>query len=283
VASPADALKTSAACVPQIVGILNITTDSFSDGGAYLQPPAAIAQAQLLVADGADMLDIGPASSHPDAGHVSPETEIARLQAIWPDLQALGVPLAVDSFQPQTQLWAIDNGADWLNDINGFSDSTIYPHLADANCRLVVMHAIQAKGIATRARAPAGDIWETILRFFNARLETLEAAGISRDRLVLDPGMGFFLGNSPDVSLAVLANIDRLKQAFGLPVYICASRKSFLRALADVPVGETAAVTLAGELWAAAHNVDYIRTHEPKPLRQALVVQQALAAAKVTY
>jgi dihydropteroate synthase type 2 len=283
VASPSDTLKQSAAETPQIVGILNITEDSFSDGGAYLDPDAALAQAQHLVADGATMLDIGPASSHPDASHVPPETEIARLQAVWPELQKLGVPLAVDSFQPETQIWAMQNGADWLNDINGFPNPALYDDLAASACYLVVMHAIQAKGIATRANAPDGDIWDIILRFFSTRLAALEAAGIARERLVLDPGMGFFLGNSPEASLQVLANIDRLKQAFGLPVYICASRKSFLRALADVPVGQTGSVTLAAELWAAAQGVDYIRTHAPKPLCEALVVHKALAAAKVTY
>ena len=110
----------------QIFGILNITADSFSDGGDFLSPDAALVQAQKLIADGARVLDVGPASSHPDAGNVSPDTEIARLSAIWPDLQKLGAPISVDSFQPATQRWAMAQGAAWLNDINGFAEPSLY-------------------------------------------------------------------------------------------------------------------------------------------------------------
>lgn len=265
---------------PALFGIVNITADSFSDGGHYLDPAAALAHAKQLVADGADVLDIGPASSHPDAGDVSPDDEVARLQAVWPELQSLGVPLSVDSFQPQTQAWALAHQAAWINDINGFAEPSFYPQLADAEARLVVMHAIQGKGIATRAAPPEGDIWTHILRFFEARLTALTQAGIARERLVLDPGMGFFLGNDPQTSLAVLADLARLKHAFDLPVLVCASRKSFVRAVADVALPDSLPATLAAELHAAAQQVDYIRTHEPAPLRRALLVQKALTGAK---
>jgi dihydropteroate synthase type 2 len=257
---------------PHIFGIVNITEDSFSDGGKFLDPEAAIAHAASLVAAGADVLDIGPASSHPDARDVSAEEEIERLSAIWPGLRALGRPLSVDSFQPETQKWALAHGADWLNDINGFCDPHMHELLADGPCRLVVMHAIQAKGIATRTAPPDGDIWQHILAFFEARLEALTRAGVDASRMVLDPGMGFFLGNRPETSWAVLAQIDRLKSAFDLPVLLSVSRKSFLRALVDCPPEAAGPASLAAELFAARQRIDYIRTHDVGQLDQALKV-----------
>ena len=247
-----------------------MTADSFSDGGQFLDADEALAHAAELVDDGAHVLDVGPASSHPDAGDVSADEEIARLESVWERLKGLGAPISVDSFQPATQRWAMAQGADWLNDINGFRDPALYDELADYQGRLVVMHAIQAKGIATRDAPPEGDIWDHILGFFEQRLSAFDKAGIARDRLVLDPGMGFFLGNRAETSMAVLAGLDRLKQAFALPVLVCVSRKSFLRAPANIPVAESGPITLAAEMQAVQQGVDYIRTHDARQLAQAL-------------
>ena len=257
---------------PHIFGIVNITEDSFSDGGKFLGPEAAITHAADLVAAGADVLDIGPASSHPDARDVSADEEIERLSAIWSGLRELGCALSVDSFQPETQEWALAQGVNWLNDINGFCDPQMHELLTDAPCRLVVMHAIQAKGIATRAAPPDGDIWEHILAFFETRLETLTRAGIDPSRCVLDPGMGFFLGNRPETSWAVLRHIDRLKKAFDLPVLLSVSRKSFLRSLVECPPEAAGPASLSAELFAARQRIDYIRTHDVGQLDQALKV-----------
>ena len=274
----------TASAATQIFGIVNITTDSFSDGGLYLKPEAALSHARDLVSQGAHVLDVGPASSHPDAGDVSPDTEIARLETVWDDLKALGAPLSVDSFQPQTQRWAIAQGADWLNDINGFQAPSLYDELADYRGRLVVMHAVQAKGIATRTASPEGDIWPIIFRFFEQKLEAFERAGIARDKLVLDPGMGFFLGNRAATSLAVLAGLHRLKREFEVPVLVCVSRKSFLRALAspnDTPIAveQSGSISLAGEIMALEQQVDFIRTHAPAPLAQAIRLRAAISNA----
>ena len=260
----------------QIFGILNITADSFSDGGDFLSPDTALAQAQKLIGDGAHIIDVGPASSHPDAGDVSPATEIARLESVWPALKKLGAPISVDSFQPETQGWAMAQGADWLNDINGFAVPSLYDELADYGGKLVLMHAIQAKGIATRQDAPEGDIWAHIFRFFEARLAALTKAGVAQDKITLDPGMGFFLGNKPETSLAVLAGLDRLKAEFGLPILVCVSRKSFLRALSGVSVEESGSISLAAEMIALAQGVDFIRTHDAKQLAEALNLRNHL-------
>jgi dihydropteroate synthase type 2 len=259
----------------KIFGIVNITSDSFSDGGKFLAPDAAIAHARKLVAEGADVIDLGPASSNPDAAPVSPQTEIARIAPVVDALAAEGIPVSLDSCQRETQAYGLARGVAWLNDIRGFPEASLYPALAASQARLVVMHSIQS-GQADRRAAPEGDIVDHISRFFEARIAALEAAGIARARLVLDPGMGFFLGPTPAASLAVLARLGELKARFGLPVLVSVSRKSFLRALTGRAPGEAGPASLAAELLAAQGGADFIRTHEPAPLRDGLAVLSAL-------
>ena len=261
----------------QIFGILNITADSFSDGGDFLSPDKARAQAEKLISDGAHVLDVGPASSHPDAGDVAPETEIERLASVWQALENLGAPISVDSFRPETQRWAMAHGASWLNDINGFAAPDLYDELADYDGRLVLMHAIQAKGIATRAAPLDGDIWAHIFRFFEARLAAMTAAGVAQEKIVLDSGMGFFLGNRPETSMQVLSGLNRLKAEFGMPVLVCVSRKSFLRALSGVSVADSGPISLAAEMLALEQGVDFIRTHDAKQLSDAIDLRRNLA------
>lgn len=259
----------------KIFGIVNITSDSFSDGGRYLAPDAAIAQARRLVAEGADVIDLGPASSNPDAAPISPEEEIRRIAPVIDALQSDGISLSIDSYRPETQLYALRRGIAWLNDIRGFPEASLYPALAASSAKLVVMHSIQS-GQADRRAAPEGDIVAHVIRFFEARIAALAAAGIDPARLVLDPGMGFFLGDTPTPSLAVLARLGEIKARFGLPVLVSVSRKSFLRKLTGRGPGEAGAASRAAELIAAQNGADFIRTHEPAPLRDALAVWAAL-------
>jgi dihydropteroate synthase type 2 len=261
---------------PLLFGILNITSDSFSDGSKFLAPPEAIAHGQKLLKDGAHVLDVGPASSHPDSEPVTPEVEIARLEAAVPALQANGAVISIDSFQTETQRWALAAGVDYLNDIQGFADEHFYPELADASCKLIVMHSIQGRGPATREAPPAGAMVDHVSRFFEARFDALEAAGVARSRLILDPGMGFFLGNRPEPSLEVLNGISLLKERFGVPVFVSVSRKSFLRKLTGVDVERAGAATLAAELYTVLGGADMIRTHEPAPLAQSIAIWGAL-------
>lgn len=260
---------------PQIFGIVNITSDSFSDGGAYLAPDAAIAHARKLIADGADVIDLGPASSNPDAAPVSAATEIARIAPVLDALMAEKISVSLDSYRQETQRYALQRGVEYLNDIRGFPEHMIYPALAASEAKLIVMHAIQ-DGQADRREAPEGDILDHITRFFEARIAALTSAGIARERIILDPGMGFFLGSSPEPSLAVLARFDELKARFDLPVFISVSRKSFLRKLTNRGANEAGAATLAAEIAISLAGVDFIRTHEPAPLRDSLKVLAAL-------
>jgi dihydropteroate synthase type 2 len=260
---------------PGIFGIVNITSDSFSDGGRFLAPDAAIAQARKLMAEGADAIDLGPASSNPDAAPVSSDEEIRRLTPVLAALTADGVPVSIDSFQPETQDWALRQGVAYLNDIRGFPERALYPALAASSARLIVMHSIQ-QGQADRRAAPEGDIVGHILNFFEGRIAALEEAGVARERLILDPGMGFFLGPTPATSLAVLARLGEIKDRFGLPLLVSVSRKSFLRALTGRPAGEAGPASRAAELLATENGADFLRTHEPAPLRDALAVWAAL-------
>src|SRR5579863_2619331 len=131
----------------KILGILNITSDSFSDGGKYLEPAAAISHARAMAESGADIIDIGAASSHPEAGAVAPDVEIARLSGVIPALKENGLSLSVDTFAPEVQRWALEQGVDYLNDIHGFPDATLYPALAGSAVKLIVMHMVQERGV----------------------------------------------------------------------------------------------------------------------------------------
>ena len=266
---------------PLIVGIVNITEDSFSDGGRFLDAAAAVAQARRLAEGGADIVELGAAASNIAAKPVPPVDEIRRLDPVIAALVADRIPLSVDSFQPEAQRFALARGVDYLNDIQGFPDPMVYPDLAAARCRLVVMHAVQGRGRARRVALGAAEVWQRIEDFFAERVPRLERAGVARERLILDPGMGFFLSSRPEASLRVLAGLGRLKRAFGLPVLISVSRKSFLAALTgqDDPA-KLGPASLAAELFAAARDVDFIRTHDPAALRDGLRVMEALADSR---
>jgi len=261
---------------PRIVGIVNISADSFSDGGRYLDPEAALAHARRLRADGADVIELGPAASHPGSAPVSAAEERRRLAPVLEPLAATGFPVSVDSFQPETLRFAASAGAAYLNDIHGFGDPGLYPVLAASQCRLVVMHAVQAAGAATKVVTESRTVWDGICRFFAARLAALQAAGVSKDRIVIDPGLGYFLGSTPGPSLAALAGIRELKETFGVPVLVSPSRKSFLRAATRRDVTRSGPATLAAEIFAAWQGADYIRTHDVSATRDALTVLTAI-------
>lgn len=261
---------------PLIAGIINITEDSFSDGGRYLDPAAALAHARKLRADGADIIELGPAASHPDSAPVTAAEEQRRLAPVLEQLAADGIPVSVDSFQPGTQRFAISAGAAFLNDIHGFSDPGMYPVLAASGCRLIVMHSVQPAGPATRVETDPAAVWSGIGRFFMRRLAALEAFGIGRDRLIIDPGLGYFLGSTPEPSLWVLARIRELKCTFGVPVLVSPSRKSFLRTVTGKSVTQSGPATLTAEIFAALQGADYIRTHDVAATRDALTLLTAI-------
>lgn len=264
---------------PLLVGIVNLTADSFSDGGRFLAAEDALAHARLLRSEGADIIELGPAASHPGAQKVTGTEEIRRLTGVVDQLVAEDVAVSIDSFLPETQRFAAARGAAYVNDIQGFSDPTQYEQLAGADCRLIVMHSVQRRGPATKLVTDPSVVCSGIERFFAERLATLEAAGIGRDRLVMDPGLGYFLGAGPEPSLRVLAGLEQLKSRFEVPIMVSPSRKSFLRDLTGNSLPRIGPASLAAELYAACHGVDYIRTHDVAAIRDALIVVNALDTA----
>jgi dihydropteroate synthase type 2 len=262
----------------RLFGILNITDDSFSDAGKYLAPDDAIAQARKLAAGGAHAIDLGAASSNPNSKPVAPEIEIARLKPVVEFLKKEGVPVSIDTFSPVTQRWAMEQGVAYLNDIQGFPHPDLYPRLAASDAKLIVMHSVQEWGPATRVAVPASEIFDRVVRFFEERFAALEAAGIARERLILDPGMGFFLGSRREASLTILRRLGELKARFAVPVLVSVSRKSFLRHFLDRQAPQAGPASLGAELYAAiVQGVDFIRTHDPAALADALAVWRLLA------
>lgn len=261
---------------PKILGIVNITEDSFSDGGRYLNIDKAIEHALELHKYGADIIDLGAASSNPASKVVSTEEEIKRLEPVIEKLHSEQIALSVDTFNPEVQQFCISKEIAFLNDIQGFPFENIYPDLAKSNCKLIVMHSIQRIGTATVEDRNPEEVLNSMFDFFKERINALEEAGVAHERIILDPGMGFFLGSNPECSILALKNIKQIKETFGLPVLIGVSRKSFLGSLTGENTDNRGAATLAAEIFAYYNEVDYIRTHDVKTLHDALNVLERL-------
>lgn len=257
----------------QILGIVNVTRDSFSDGGRFLAPDAALAHARQLSADGADLVDLGAESSHPDSESVSANEEIARLTPVVQALRADGIRISVDTYKPAVIRALLALGVEIINDVSGLRDPEAVAALRDSAARVIVMHSTASGPRAERLDIRPDTIIARILDFFHRRTDELDAAGLAREQIILDPGMGFFLGRDPQVSLAVLRELPRLR-ALGLPVCVSTSRKSFIGTVLGSEatprgVDQRGAATLATELWAAAQGADFIRTHDVRALRDA--------------
>jgi dihydropteroate synthase type 2 len=260
---------------------VNVTRDSFSDGGKFLDPDAAVAHARRLVADGADVVDLGAESTHPDSEDVSAEEELDRLAPVIRPLKADGIRISVDTHKPVVMRNVLDLGVDYVNDITALRDPESIAAVRGRDVKLIIMHSRAAAARAERAAADPATIVDEIIHFFEQRIAALTGAGIARQRLILDPGMGLFLGSNPEASLAVLRDLERLHR-FGLPLLISTSRKSFIGAVLGStqtprPVDQRGSGTLATEIWALMHGAAYIRTHDVRALRDAMTVISATA------
>ncbi len=261
-----------------IVGILNVTTDSFSDGNRYLDPHAAIAKGLSLAAQGADMVDIGAESSNPDGERIPAAEEIRRLTPVIEGLKEKGVRISVDTYKPEVMAHVISLGVDMINDITGLRDPASVEVIRKSSVPVVVMFARNQGPHAERTYRDHLTVMDEVERFFSERLRALHECGIPDDRILIDPGMGLFLGGTPEPSLVVLRRLAELKR-FGREIYLSASRKSFIGRVLDRPVHERGIGTLAVELWAYLQGATYIRTHEPQPLRDAVRMIQAIERA----
>jgi dihydropteroate synthase len=273
---------------PKILGILNITEDSFSDGGKYLKPSSAMEHALHLIDSGADILDLGAQSSNPQSMPLSWEVEWERLRTIIELLRSeenksnsdLKFKISIDSFRPQVLENCLKLGIDYWNDITALKDPLSWEILTShkqniPNLILMFSHNRGDRAVAQSNLSPK-NIVDQILKFFDLELKKLTKVGIAQEKIIIDPGMGFFLGDDPQLSTTVIQNIPRLKKELG-KILISVSRKSFLgNILGGLPPEKRNHATLAAELYVANSGVDFIRTHEPQPLMQGLKIWSEL-------
>jgi dihydropteroate synthase len=256
-----------------IMGILNVTPDSFSDGGVFFDPEKAVAHAREMIAQGADIIDIGAESTRPYGGAppVSAEEEIARLKDVLPKVAALDIPVSIDSMKARVSAWALENGASILNDVWGLQrDPDMAPLAARSRAPVIVMH--------NREQAdPAIDIMADIEAFFHRSIEIADRAGIDRAQIVLDPGIGF--GKTPEQSIEALAKFRTL-QTFDLPLLIGASRKRFISTIVASEPTQRLGGSIASHLLAVMDGADIVRTHDVAETMQALRVAAAIRSAR---
>ncbi|MPS26843.1 MAG: dihydropteroate synthase [Alcaligenaceae bacterium] len=259
---------------PMVMGIINVTPDSFSDGGKNLALDAGIAHARQLVAEGADMLDIGGESTRPGAAPVSLEDELARLLPLIEALRECGVPLSVDTFKPAVMRAVLDAGADMINDIYGFRQPGAIEAVAQGASGLCLMH-MQGEP-RTMQQAPAyGDVVGDVTAFLREHAERLVAAGVARERICLDPGFGF--GKTTAHNYRLMRSLPTIG-ALGYPLLIGVSRKTMIGAVTGKPVGERVAGSIAAALAAVERGAAIVRVHDVAATVDALKVWHAVRA-----
>jgi dihydropteroate synthase len=253
---------------PAVMGVLNVTPDSFSDGGQFAAPERALAQARRMVAEGADIIDIGAESTRPYGSEpISAEEELQRLQPVLPDVVALGIPVSIDSMKSAVVAWALHQGAAIANDIWGLQrDSGMAGLVAERGAPVIIMHNRDSAD-------PAIDIMQDIGDFFARSLDIAAKAGISPDKIVLDPGIGF--GKTPEQSMTALARLGDL-QSFGLPLLVGASRKRFISMVIPSEPHQRLGGSIAAHLLAAQNGARIIRAHDVAETVQALRVTAAI-------
>ena len=256
-----------------VMGVINVTPDSFSDGGHFLEPQAAIAQARRLAAEGADILDIGAESTRPYGGavRVTLEEERARLEPILSEVIALGCPVSIDTMKASVAAWALDRGAAMANDVWGLQcDPDMARVVAERGVPVIIMHNRDAAD-------PDIDIVADVTAFFERSLDIAERAGIMRGRIVLDPGIGF--GKTPEQSVTCIARLDAWRH-FGLPILVGASSKRFIHTILPSQPMERLGGSLAAHLLAVENGAAIVRVHDVAPTVQALAVAAAIRQAR---
>jgi dihydropteroate synthase len=258
---------------PLVMGVVNVTPDSFSDGGQFLDPQTAIAHARRLAGEGTDILDIGAESTRPYGGtvRVPLEEERARLAPVLAEVIALGVPVSVDTLKAAVAAWALDLGAAIVNDVWGLQrDPDMARVVAERGVPVIIMHNRETAD-------PTIDIVADVTAFFQCSLDIAARAGIARERIVLDPGIGF--GKTAEQSLICIARLDAWR-SFGLPLLVGASRKRFIHSVAPSDPMDRLGGSLAAHLLAVENGAAIVRVHDVAPTVQALTVAAAIRRAR---
>jgi dihydropteroate synthase len=266
---------------PVVMGVLNVTPDSFSDGGRYADVDAAVAHARQMLADGADLVDVGGESTRPGADRIGPEIELARVLPVIRELAAAGVPMSIDTTRAAVAAAALEAGASVVNDVSGGqADPDMSRVVADAGCPWILMHW---RGHSRRMGELAvyDDVVKEVCAELSERVDAAVTAGVAHDRLILDPGLGF--AKTAEHNWRLSAHLDAVI-GLGLPVLVGSSRKSYLgRLLADAdgtprPVDERGVATAATSLLAVAAGAWGVRVHDVRDTVDAIRVWQAVEA-----
>ena len=259
------------------MGILNVTPDSFSDGGHFEDPKAAVEHGSRLIDDGADIVDVGGESTRPGSEPVSAEEELRRVR---PVIQGLverhpAHPISIDTRKAAVAASALEAGATIVNDVSGARDPAMFDTVREHDASMVLMH--MQGDPRTMQEAPSyGDVVAEVKEYLRERVEAAEFAGVDPERIIVDPGIGF--GKDLEHNLELLRRIDALLD-LGRPVMIGPSRKRFLGAILDLPEDERVEGTAGAVAWAVARGVHAVRVHDVKEIVRAVRVIDAIAKA----
>lgn len=259
---------------PLVMGILNVTPDSFSDGGRFNSLELALSRAEQMIADGVDIIDIGGESTRPGAPKLALEDELRRVMPVVFALRDCGKPLSIDTYKPEVMREVLAAGADMINDINGFRAPGALRVVKESDCALCIMHMLGEP--ETMQRNPHyHNVSEEVALFLLERVRAAEQEGVRRERICVDPGFGF--GKTVEDNLALLRNLHRIVGETGVPVLAGLSRKSTIGALTGRAVEQRLAGSIAAALAAVMHGARIIRVHDVAETVDALKVWQAVA------
>jgi dihydropteroate synthase len=255
-----------------VMGILNVTPDSFSDGGQFQSLEFALSHAEQMIADGVDIIDIGGESTRPGSPAVSLQDELQRVMPVLYALRDCGKPLSIDTYKPEVMREAVLADVDMINDINGFRAPGAIEAVLESDCALCIMHMQRAP--QTMQHQPLyDDVVREVIAFLRERVQALLGAGIDPLRLCIDPGYGF--GKTVEHNYALLRATSQIRDELGLPLLAGLSRKSMIGAVTGKPVEQRLAGSVAGALAAVAHGAAIVRVHDVAETVDALKVWQA--------
>jgi dihydropteroate synthase len=256
------------------MGILNVTPDSFSDGGHFQSLELAISHAEQMIAEGVDIIDIGGESTRPGTPPLPLEEELRRVMPVVYALRDCGKPLSIDTYKPEVMREAIAAGVDMINDINGFRAEGALSAVKESDCGLCIMH-MQNAPENMQVKPHYENVTKEVTDFLRERVTEMVQGGIERNRLCLDPGFGF--GKTLEHNVVLLKDIGRISKELDLPILAGLSRKSMLGAITGKPVEQRMAASIAAALAAAAHGAHIVRVHDVAETVDALKVWHAVA------
>ncbi|MDB5825460.1 MAG: folP [Herminiimonas sp.] len=257
---------------PAVMGILNVTPDSFSDGGRFCDFDTAMRRAEAMIAEGVDIIDVGGESTRPGADSLSAQQELDRVMPVVEALRECGKPVSVDTSKPEVMRAALQSGADMINDVHCFLQEGAQELVRNSSCGLCLVH-MQRQPQTMQENPHYADVVSEVIAFLSARAKAFTEIGVAPDRICVDPGFGF--GKTLAHNLALLRSLDRLRDVVGFPVLTGMSRKSMLGAITSRAVEDRQAASLAGAMVAAERGARIIRVHDVAQTVDALKVWQA--------